>query len=70
VFHISNVVAIESSCKPALKTLTVKLQLAVLPTASVAVQVTVVTPRLKVEPEGGKQTVGTAPQLSVAVGAG
>jgi hypothetical protein len=50
-----------------LKTLTVKLQVAVLPLASVAVQVTVVTPTGKHEPDGGVQTTVTPGQLSEAV---
>lgn len=40
-----------SSCKQALNTVTVKLQVAVLPEASVAVQVTVVVPRGNVDPD-------------------
>ena len=50
-------------------TVTVKLQLAVLPEVSVAVQVTVVVPLEKVDPEGGLQLVVTPEQLSAAVGA-
>jgi len=46
-----------------------KLQLAVLPRGSVAVQVTVVVPSGKEEPLGGLQ-VAVAEQLSDAVGAG
>jgi len=57
----------ESSCNLALNTLTVKLQVAVLPEASVAVQVTVVTPTGKQLPEGGLQTTTTPGQLSLAV---
>jgi hypothetical protein len=50
-------------------TVMVNVQVAVLPAASVAVPVTVVTPFGKVEPDGGEATrVGTE-QLSVAVGA-
>ena len=50
-------------------TVTVKLQEPVLPEDSVAVQVTVVVPLLKVEPDAGEQTtVGAGVQLSVAVG--
>jgi hypothetical protein len=50
-------------------TVTLKEQLALRPTASVAVQVTVVAPAAKVEPDGGTQLTGTEPgQLSVAVG--
>jgi hypothetical protein len=59
-----------SSCRQALKTLTVKVQLAVLPEVSVAVHVTVVVPAGNVEPDGGLQTVVTPGQLSEAVGAG
>ena len=51
-------------------TATVKLQFAVLPEASVAVQVTVVTPTGKQEPAGGLQTTVTPGQLSVATGGG
>ena len=54
----------------ALNTEVVKLQVAVLPTASVAVQVTVVTPTGIVDPDGGLQTTTTPGQLSVAVGGG
>jgi hypothetical protein len=49
-------------------TVTVKEQLAVLPAPSVAVQVTVVVPFGKVEPEGGLQVTVTPGQLSVGVG--
>lgn len=49
-------------------TVTVKEQEAVLPEASLAVQVTVVVPFGKVEPEGGLQLTTTpSGQLSVAV---
>jgi hypothetical protein len=48
----------------------VKLQLLVLPLASVAVQVTVVTPRAKQLPLGGTQLTVTPGQLSVATGGG
>ena len=51
-------------------TVTVKLQLAVSPAASVAVQVTVVVPTGKVEPEAGLHEQLTPGQLSVAVHAG
>jgi hypothetical protein len=47
--------------------LTVKLPLAELPAASVAVQFTVVTPAGKNEPEGGVQTMVGVEQLSVAI---
>lgn len=51
-------------------TVTVKLHEAVLPDVSVAVQVTVVVPSAKSEPDGGLQAEVTPGQLSVAVGAG
>src|SRR5437764_13429218 len=47
---------------------TVKVQVLVLPEASVAVQVTVVVPLAKLEPEAGEQLVVTPGQLSLAVG--
>ncbi len=50
-------------------TVTVKLQLAVLPEVSVAVQVTVVVPIGKVELEAGLQTKPTPGQLSETTGA-
>lgn len=50
-------------------TVTVKLQDALLLAASLTVQLTVVVPFAKVEPEAGEQlTVPTPGQLSVAVG--
>src|SRR5262249_48359976 len=49
---------------------TVKLHAAVLPEASVAVQVTVLTPSGKHDPDGGLQAVVTPGQLSEAVGGG
>ena len=55
-----------SSCRHTLKTDTVKLQVAVLPDASVAVHVTVVVPSGKHEPEGGLHATVTPGQLSVA----
>ena len=51
-------------------TLMVKVQVAVLPEVSVAVQVTTVAPAGKVEPEGGLQLQVTPGQLSVAVQGG
>src|SRR5712692_6382811 len=45
-----------SSCRQKLNTVTVKLQVAVFPEASVAVHVTVVVPIGKAELEGGLQT--------------
>ena len=50
-------------------TVTVKLHEEVLPATSVVVQVTVVVPFEKVEPEGGSQTKVTPEQLSLIVGA-
>jgi len=51
-------------------TVTLNMQLAVLPEPSVAVQVTGVVPTGKFEPEGGLQFVVTPGQLSLAVGGG
>jgi hypothetical protein len=70
VFTNNTVEAVVSSCKQASKTEIVKLQLAVLPEASVAVQVTVVVPSGKLDPEAGEQTGVTAGQLSLAEGGG
>ena len=53
-----------------LATVTVKEQVAVLLAASVAVQVTVVVPTAKFDPETGTHAVVTPEQLSAAVGAG
>lgn len=58
-----------SSTRQALNTVTVNEHEAVLPDASVAVQVTVVVPTGKVEPDAGEQTTVTPGQLSDAVGA-
>ena len=63
-------VGLESSWRQASNTLTVKLQVAVLPAKSVAVHVTVVVPGGNGVPDGGLQTVTTPGQLSEAVGAG
>jgi hypothetical protein len=51
-------------------TLTVNEQLDLFPARSVAVQVTVVTPSGKLEPDAGKQMVVTAAELSFTVGGG
>jgi hypothetical protein len=51
-------------------TLTVKVQEAVLPAASVAAQVTVAVPTGKNEPEAGAHDALTPGQLSLAVGGG
>src|SRR4029453_18905552 len=58
-----------SSCRQTLNTVTVKLQVAVFPDVSVAVQVTVVGPTGKHEPDAGVQAAVTPGQLSLAVGA-
>src|SRR5260221_584623 len=50
-------------------TVTLKVQALVLPLPSLAVQVTMVVPLVKVEPLAGAQSTVTLPQLSVAVGA-
>jgi len=50
-------------------TVTVKLQVLVLPAASVAVQVTGVVPVPKLEPVGGLQLAVTPGQLSLTAGA-
>lgn len=60
----------ESSCKLPLKTVTVKLHIAVLFAASFAVQVTVLTPGGKLEPLGGEQLEVTVKQLSETTGDG
>lgn len=70
LLNSSTVLGFALSCKQTLKTVTVNEQVAVLPEASVAVQVTVVVPTGKVEPEGGTHTVVTPGQLSEAVGGG
>ena len=49
-------------------TVTVKVQALVLPLASVAVQVTVVTPLLKLLPVAGTQATVEPGQLSLGVG--
>jgi len=53
-----------------LNTVTEKLQLAVFPDASVAVQVTVVVPAGRIDPLGGLHATVTPGQLSEAVGVG
>ena len=52
------------------KVVTVKVQDAVLPDVSVAVQVTVVVPNGKHDPDGGLHEDMTPGQLSVTVGGG
>jgi len=70
VLKSSTFAGLESSCKRPLNTVTEKLQLAVRPAASVAVQVTVVVPAGRTDPLGGLQTTVTPGQLSEAVGVG
>jgi hypothetical protein len=60
----------ESSCRQMLKTVTVKLQLAVFPPKSVTVQVTVLVPSGNEPPDGGLHTGAPTPQLPPTVGAG
>jgi hypothetical protein len=60
----------ESSCIQISNVDTVNMQLAVLPAASVAVQVTVEIPIGNADPDGGVHTAVTPGQLSVAVGGG
>jgi hypothetical protein len=59
-----------SSCRHTSNTVTVKLHTAVFPAPSLAVQLTVVVPREKTEPDGGIHVTVTPGQLSVAVGGG
>jgi hypothetical protein len=68
VFPRKTMFGLLSSCRHTLKTLTVKLQLAVFPEVSVAVQVTVVVPTAKHDPDIGLHTLVTPGQLSLAVG--
>jgi hypothetical protein len=51
-------------------TVTVKLQVSLLPAASAAMQTTVVFPTGKVEPEGGVQLTVAGGQFSTTVGGG
>jgi hypothetical protein len=64
---ISLLAGFVSSCRHTSKVVTEKLHDAVLPDASVAVQVTVVEPNGKHVPEGGEQATVTPGQLSEAV---
>jgi hypothetical protein len=57
-----------SSTRQRLNTVTRKLQVAVLPEVSAAVQFTLVVPSGKVDPVGGLQVTTTPGQLSVAAG--
>jgi hypothetical protein len=65
---ITKLPVLVSSCKQKLDVVTANEHDAVLPEASVAVQVTVVVPTAKVEPDGGLQADVTPGQLSLAVG--
>ena len=64
------VAALESSCKQTSNAATLNEHVAVFPEVSVAVQVTVVMPNGKQEPDAGLQATVTPGQLSLAVGAG
>jgi hypothetical protein len=59
-----------SSCRQTLKAVKANEQVAVLPDASVAVQVTVVVPTGNGVPDGGTHATVTPGQLSVATGGG
>ena len=48
-------------------TVTINVQVSALPTASIAMQVTVVVPTGNTEPEAGLQDIEASEQLSVAV---
>jgi hypothetical protein len=65
--NTSLVAAFESSCRHISNTVTVKLHVAVLLDASVAVQVTVVVPDGKHDPDAGVHATVTPGQLSDAV---
>jgi len=67
-FHSKMLLGLLSSCRAVSNTCTLNEQLAVFPEASVAVQVTEVTPVAKQEPEAGVHTTETPGQLSEAVG--
>jgi hypothetical protein len=69
VLNRTTLPGIVSSTRQALNTVTVNVHVAVLPEASVAVQVTVVVPTGNTEPEAGVHDVVTPGQLSDAVGA-
>jgi hypothetical protein len=64
----STVDGFDSSCRQESNAFAVNEQLAVLPAVSVAVQVIVVVPRGRHEPDGGVQVTVTVGQLSVPVG--
>jgi hypothetical protein len=61
---------LRSSLMQTSQTVTLKLQLAVAPPESVAVQLTMVVPSGKLKPDGGEQTTVTPGQLSVTTGWG
>jgi hypothetical protein len=64
-FNRQTLPAFVSSYKHAVHTVTANPQLVVLPTASVAVQVTLVVPTAKTDPEGGTQATVAPGQLSL-----
>ena len=67
-FQSNTMLGLLSSCKQTSNAVTVKLQVAVLPEASVAVHVTVVVPTGKHDPEGGLHITVTPGQLSEGTG--
>ena len=69
VLTSTTVAGLLSSCRQRSKVVTAKLQVAVLPEVSVAVQVTVVVPIGKQLPEAGEHTTVAPGQLSVTTGA-
>ncbi len=69
-FHNRMIAGLLSSSSAVSKVVTVNVHVAVLPEASVAVQVTVVMPVGKQEPDGGLQAKVTPGQLSETVGGG
>ena len=69
-FSVFSISAGQWSVQTVLVTVTVNEQVAVLPEPSSVVQVTVVVPRAKTEPDGGLHVEVTPGQLSLAVGGG
>ena len=59
---------VDWSCRETSYTVTVKLQVAVLPEASVATQVTVVVPSENTDPDAGVHTTDAPEQLLLIVG--
>ena len=61
---------VDWSCRETSYTVTVKLQVAVLPEVSVATQLTVVVPTGNTDPDAGVHTTVAPAQLSVTEGVG